>query len=756
MSMIIKQIKMFNRNEDRHRTPRSFPSGAQKRKIAAEKEKNFEHSLSKTPKISNYFISYQNSEAIKTEQPVSPSSLAISEFAECESKISAIDIACVNSEAVCNEKPNISSSDILEFGEVESKTDTAVHLEETLENPNFLTDIGLWVQPYSDDMIDFWIKKGPTELQNSDEKILSKFSSTQIRQNVSETTSPNVALSQEGYCDWKHASERVCQHEISKNHLNSVTAFSSRYNETTCIDSKIKEQATEVARYWRKVLKRVVGTVKFLVERGLAFRGLDEIIGSPNNGNFLGIMELIAQFDPFLATHMEKYGNKGSGHTSYLSSTVVEELIFLMGKEVLREIVSRIKKAKYYSVSVDSTVDEGHIDQLTVVIRYMENLNPVERFLTFIPNVGHQGKDMAQALLGFLSKYDLDIMDCRSQSYDNAPNMSGKYKGMQALIKEENPLAEHLPCFGHSTNLIGKSAANACPAAVHFFDFVQELCVFFTNSTARYKILIEKLSAATPRGNFYTLKKLSDTRWSYRADATKALVHGYKPIQDALDEIYNDVEQKSIVRNEAFGLLQKMAKLETAIYTKFWHDMLERFNSTNEILQSSTMILCTAVNCLKSLKTFVESKRDAFETYEVAGKELSNVQEYEIVRVRRPNVTRRPLDCVQAPSVQLLPRDKFRTESFLPVFDQLVSSLTERIAAYEVIYERFGFLAELSTIESAELERKANNLVDVYPEDLDGNLANELLHLVAFSKQYEKRENESGLHLTLAPGPPQS
>lgn len=277
---------MFNRNEDRHRTPRSFPSGAQKRKIAAEKEKNFEHSLSKTPKISNYFISYQNSEAIKTEQPVSPSSLAISEFAECESKISAIDIACVNSEAVCNEKPNISSSDILEFGEVESKTDTAVHLEETLENPNFLTDIGLWVQPYSDDMIDFWIKKGPTELQNSDEKILSKFSSTQIRQNVSESTrkctpslfhrinqnkevvnrfwlcfspstgkiycflckllatSPNVALSQEGYCDWKHASERVCQHEISKNHLNSVTAFSSRYNETTCIDSKIKEQVS--------------------------------------------------------------------------------------------------------------------------------------------------------------------------------------------------------------------------------------------------------------------------------------------------------------------------------------------------------------------------------------------------------------------------------------------------------------------------------------------------------------------------------
>ncbi|XP_043483555.1 uncharacterized protein LOC122512016 [Leptopilina heterotoma] len=300
-------------------------------------------------------------------------------------------------------------------------------------------------------------------------------------------------------------------------------------------------------------------------------------------------------------------------------------------------------------------------------------------------------------------------MDCRSQSFDNAANMSGKYKGLQALIKVENPLAEHLPCFAHSLNLVGKSAANTCLAA----------------------------------GNFYTLKKLSDTRWSCRADATKALAYGYKPIQDSLAQIYDDVEQKSIVRNEALGLLQKMSKLETTIYIKFWHDILERFNSTNKILQSSTMILSTAVNGLKSLKTFVESKRDAFERYEIAGKELSNTEEYESVRVRRPSVKLRPLDYGQAPAVQLSARDKFRTECFLPVIDQLNLALAERIMAYEAICERFGFLVELNDIEPCQLELKANNLVDAYPEDLERNLTNELVHLVAFSKQYEKREGES-------------
>lgn len=57
-----------------------------------------------------------------------------------------------------------------------------------------------------------------------------------------------------------------------------------------------------------------------------------------------------------------------------------------MAKEVLKEISIRMQKTKYYSVSVDSTPDEGHIDQLTVVVRYLEGIRPVERFLTLIPN----------------------------------------------------------------------------------------------------------------------------------------------------------------------------------------------------------------------------------------------------------------------------------------------------------------------------------------------------------------------------------
>lgn len=42
-----------------------------------------------------------------------------------------------------------------------------------------------------------------------------------------------------------------------------------------------------------------------------------------------------------------------------------------MKNNVLNKIISRIKLSKYFSISLDSTPDEGHIDQLTLVFRYI-------------------------------------------------------------------------------------------------------------------------------------------------------------------------------------------------------------------------------------------------------------------------------------------------------------------------------------------------------------------------------------------------
>jgi len=77
-------------------------------------------------------------------------------------------------------------------------------------------------------------------------------------------------------------------------------------------------------------------------ERGLALRGDDEKIGSSHNGNYLGCLELVAQFDPFLAKHIEDFGNARRGTSSYLSATVMEELIEIMAQHVRQTIVQQV------------------------------------------------------------------------------------------------------------------------------------------------------------------------------------------------------------------------------------------------------------------------------------------------------------------------------------------------------------------------------------------------------------------------------
>ena len=166
------------------------------------------------------------------------------------------------------------------------------------------------------------------------------------------------------YGDWKHAPCDLARHESSSKHLSYLSTYTriSRRAKKVSICKDLEEQKESDRKYWYKVLARVLSVIKFLSSRGLAFRGSSELVGSPQNGNSLGILELLAEYDTFLAEHIQKRVNKGKRHVSYLSSTVCKKLIDVIATKVLDIIISEIKQAKCYSVSVDSTSDFTNVD----------------------------------------------------------------------------------------------------------------------------------------------------------------------------------------------------------------------------------------------------------------------------------------------------------------------------------------------------------------------------------------------------------
>ena len=102
-------------------------------------------------------------------------------------------------------------------------------------------------------------------------------------------------------------------------------------------------------RFWRNVLERLIDIALFLSERNLAFRGSEEVLGSPHNGNFLGIFELLARRDPILKELQDRIKNKNT-KDHYLSPTIQNELIELLATEVEKENLQQLKLAKYFSI----------------------------------------------------------------------------------------------------------------------------------------------------------------------------------------------------------------------------------------------------------------------------------------------------------------------------------------------------------------------------------------------------------------------
>jgi len=169
-----------------------------------------------------------------------------------------------------------------------------------------------------------------------------------------------------GICDWRHVSDKLISHERSQNHVQSVKSWfelKTRIEMDETIDKKHQALIEKEQSHWRNVLIRILSIIQFLASNNDSFKGSSDVLYTKSNGKYLGMIEMLAKFNPVILEYINRIKNKET-HVHYLGHEIQDELIKMMAAEVKKKIIDSIKTAKYFSIIMDTTPDISHNEQL--------------------------------------------------------------------------------------------------------------------------------------------------------------------------------------------------------------------------------------------------------------------------------------------------------------------------------------------------------------------------------------------------------
>lgn len=87
---------------------------------------------------------------------------------------------------------------------------------------------------------------------------------------------------------------------------------------------------------------------------------------NPSEGNFIGAVRLLAEFDPVLNSLLLTEQSR----VKYLSLKIQNELIEILATNLRQLIREEIRSAQCFSIIIDSTQDITKIDQVSFILWY--------------------------------------------------------------------------------------------------------------------------------------------------------------------------------------------------------------------------------------------------------------------------------------------------------------------------------------------------------------------------------------------------
>ncbi|KAJ8885397.1 hypothetical protein PR048_011594 [Dryococelus australis] len=292
---------------------------------------------------------------------------------------------------------------------------------------------------------------------------------------------------------WKDALQTFEKHARTKYHGNSQIAAKNVLEIFDCKQADVSELLSQKiktdAEQNRKIISAIVETLLFFRRPEISLGGhrnsgrltIEE--HTNNDGNFRALLCLRARAgDSLLNEHL----NSGRGNAMYISPTVQNELLNLIGKQIQKTFVERIKNAKFFTVLGYETIDISRVEKFFLCVRYV----------------------------------DIDIVDIRDDFLTFVPVYDVTGAGISTTNKTE--LCQ---------TYMAKSHAAKSDVIRNCFFTISEVAIFFRGSAQRTKILKDGLEAAGIPN--FAIHNHNDTQWVERHDCVTVFSESFLSIFQA-------------------------------------------------------------------------------------------------------------------------------------------------------------------------------------------------------------------------------
>ena len=355
------------------------------------------------------------------------------------------------------------------------------------------------------------------------------------------------AFVKRGFVNWKKALERFAKHEKSSSHIAAVYKFTSinKGSNIICELDRASELQRKVAT---RCLEHIFNSLRYLARQGLAVRGHHD-----NESNFKQLLLMQSKNNKELRDWLML-------KTTWTSVEIQEEILYLMSTSIQRSVANIIQERKFYGLMADETVDSSQQEQLSICFRTVNNqLEAEEHFMGFYELDSSTGASIFAAIEDVHLRLQIDMKNCRSQTYDGASAFASQSIGVSKRILDISPTAIYTHCYMHSTNLAVQDSVANVSFMRDFLDLLQDMTNFIRGSAKRcatLKKIAEELKCSQKH-----IRPLCPTRFTVKYKAINGFLNQLPALVNALENIENGSAVNTI-KAKASGYLHCLQRFD--------------------------------------------------------------------------------------------------------------------------------------------------------------------------------------------------